>query len=419
MDNITHSLAGVLVAELALEVRRRMGRGEPDEKVTRAAWITSIVANNAPDLDLILTPLTGGRLGYLLHHRGHTHTFALAPLVALLPVLLGWLYARRSKSAFDLPFHFVLALLGCAVHVGLDFCNSYGVHPFWPLNNTWFFGDTLFIVEPLLWVVMSAPLVLGSKRLVSRAAFAFPPLLAIGLAIATGVVLPPFVALLGALAPLLGVVGGRLKRPTRALVGSALTLLVIAMFASQSARARVRAEGAFHEAFPEALLHDVVLSPMPGNPFCWTGISVMTEGDWLVNRRFALATWPSMMTAEGCHIDPPMHTTAPRAPPLVRSPVDVWMFDEVRVPLDRMRTLFREDCAAQAYLRFARAPYLVEGVDERVLGDVRYDRDPSLEWVEVGTPREVSAPRTCPALVPGWLPPRLDVLAEEPVLDAP
>lgn len=418
MDNITHSLAGVLVAELALEARRRLGRGEPDEKTTRAAWITSIAANNAPDLDLILTPLTGGPLGYLLHHRGHTHTLALAPLVALLPVLFGWLFARRTKSAFDVPFHLVLAVIGCCVHMVLDFGNSYGVHPFWPLNNAWFFGDTLFIIEPLLWVVMSAPLVFASKRLVSRVAFAIPPALAVLLAIVSGAVLPPFVAVLGALTPLLIVLGTRLLRVRRVLVTSALTLLVIGVFAGQSIIARGRAEEALQTLFPDAHVADIALSPMPGNPFCWTGVSVMSERDWLVNRRFALSTLPSMMSAEGCHTSPPMHTTAARVPTPVRSPVDVWMIDEVRVPLTRLRDLQAHDCFAQAYLRFSRVPYLREDADERVLGDVRYDRSPELEWVEAAMPREDEA-HACPVRVPDWEPPRLDVLADEPASHAP
>lgn len=417
MDNITHSLAGVLVAELALDVRRRMGRGEPDEKTTRAAWITSIIANNAPDLDLILTPLTGGRLGYLLHHRGHTHTLAFAPVVALIPVLCGWLYARRQKAPFDASFLVLLALVGCCVHMALDFGNSYGVHPFWPLDSAWFYGDTLFIIEPLLWVVMAAPFVLATKRWAPRIAFGLPPTLAVGLAIFSGAVLPPFVAVLGALTPLLVVLGGRLKRAPRALVGSALTLAVIGLFATQSMLARGRASEALHQAFSDAQLHDVALSPMPGNPFCWTGLAVMTEGDWLIERRLAVSTWPSMMSAEGCHTDPPMQTTAPRVATIVRSPVDVWMFDEVRVPLERLRATYREDCVAEAYLRFARVPYLIESEDARVLGDLRYDRSEDIEWVELMMPNE-AAHGACPSLVPGWTPPRLDVL-NEPVTHAP
>ena len=417
MDNITHSLAGVLVAELALDVRRRLGRGEPDERTTRAAWITSIVANNAPDLDLILTPLTSGRLGYLLHHRGHTHTLALAPIVALIPVLLGWLYARRQNAPFDARFQVLLALVGCCVHIALDFGNSYGVHPFWPLNSSWFYGDTLFIIEPLLWVVMAAPFVLATKRLLPRTAFALPPILAVGLATLSGLVLPPFVAVLGALAPLLVVLGGRLQRVKRALVASALTLAVIALFASQSMLARSRAREVLHEVFPDAALHDVVISPMPGNPFCWSGMSVMTEGDWLIERRLAVSTWPSMMSAEGCHTNPPMQTTAPRVTTAVRSPVDVWLIDEVHVPLDRLRGLYREDCFAEVYLRFARVPYLVERDDARVIGDLRFDRSEDVEWVEFLLPDE-EARGACPSLVPGWTPPRLDVL-DEPVTHAP
>ncbi len=49
---------------------------------TRTAFIRAgIVAANAPDVDLLYTGITEAPLGYLLHHRGHSHT--LPGLVAL------------------------------------------------------------------------------------------------------------------------------------------------------------------------------------------------------------------------------------------------------------------------------------------------------------------------------------------------
>ena len=42
---------------------------------TRTVFIAAgVVAANAPDVDLLYTGLTEAPLGYLLHHRGHSHT---------------------------------------------------------------------------------------------------------------------------------------------------------------------------------------------------------------------------------------------------------------------------------------------------------------------------------------------------------
>src|SRR5215831_14952970 len=153
MDNVTHSLAGVLVAEVVCLA----WADAPDAGDFRSAALwTSLVANNFPDLDFVYRRITPGKLGYLLHHRGHTHTVlgALAlSAVTLLFVRAGtWLFRIR----FDARKWWTLAGLatgGTLLHILMDYQNNYGVHPFWPLDNGWYYGDSLFIVEPLLWSV--------------------------------------------------------------------------------------------------------------------------------------------------------------------------------------------------------------------------------------------------------------------------
>ena len=76
MDNITHTLIGIAAAEpLAL---RRPARDRA------RLWIASAVANNLPDLDVLYTWGAKDRLTYMLHHRGHSHTLLVAPLLATL-----------------------------------------------------------------------------------------------------------------------------------------------------------------------------------------------------------------------------------------------------------------------------------------------------------------------------------------------
>ena len=129
MDNITHTLAGIAVAELAYQVRA--ARSGPNPALRGAAWLSAGLASNAPDLDIVLTPLLRQPLGYVLHHRGYTHTLLLAPLLALLPFLLAHIrLARTGKSrvtGLDGAFLYALALASVLLHVLMDFGNSYGV----------------------------------------------------------------------------------------------------------------------------------------------------------------------------------------------------------------------------------------------------------------------------------------------------
>ena len=46
--------------------------------------------------------------------------------------------------------------MACALlsHIVADAWNSYGVHPFWPFDNHWYYGDAINIYEPWLWVIL-------------------------------------------------------------------------------------------------------------------------------------------------------------------------------------------------------------------------------------------------------------------------
>ena len=99
MDNMTHSLVGLALGELvdrALPAPADPSRGRLRRRLLLA---TGLLASNFPDLDLVLTPLLPAPLGYLIHHRGHTHTLLYAlPQVALLLALL-WLLPSPASSS--------------------------------------------------------------------------------------------------------------------------------------------------------------------------------------------------------------------------------------------------------------------------------------------------------------------------------
>src|SRR5213082_1833086 len=74
MDNVTHTLTGLMLA--------RAGLGGK----TRGATVMMLLAVNAPDMDVV--SWFGGTLTYLEHHREYTHALGFAPLVALVPFAL-------------------------------------------------------------------------------------------------------------------------------------------------------------------------------------------------------------------------------------------------------------------------------------------------------------------------------------------
>src|SRR5688500_3977633 len=174
MDNITHTLVGVALAEGAVRIRASREKKKIDPRWARYAWFFSALANNFPDFDFLYASALGGKVGYLLHHRGHTHTFLLALPQALLVLLAVWVVAHHRRAKFSkLDWRWMIGILavGPFAHIGLDALNSYGVHPFWPWDNRWFYGDTLFIVEPLLWVTLAPALAWSATLGVGRGLF--------------------------------------------------------------------------------------------------------------------------------------------------------------------------------------------------------------------------------------------------------
>ena len=85
--------------------------------------------------------------------------------------------------------------------------------------------------------------------------------------------------------------------------------------------------------------------------------------------------------------------------------------NEYVLPARTLRALALERCEAEAFLRWSRVPYVTapDASGSRVLGDLRYDRNPGLDFSDVALPH---ARGRCPEYVPPWLPPRSDLLAE-------
>ena len=409
MDNITHTLIGALLGETVARTTQGDPRGLPSEVRRNLLVTTSAIGSNLPDID-VLYSFIGGKINYLLQHRGHSHTIIGALLLAVAAFAIArWLLARRghAPSSKDLLWLASVLTITPLLHIGMDFTNNYGVHPFWPISNRWFYGDAVFIAEPLLWAAC-APLVFTFRSKLARMIVAAVLAIGVGLALFTGLVPRlPAIALIVIITAML-LLGWRTKQHVALLGGIALWIAVTATFAVSSQLAAHRVEAFAASLFPGARLMDHVLTPMPANPLCWEVMLVQTQDEAVVARRTMLALAPSLIPADGCLS---RSLNLPSSAPLQRvqenDTAELHWYGEIATDLDQLRNRVSTDCEAAAAMRFIRVPWLATVGQATVLGDLRYDREQSLGFAEVELH---SPPPTCPRWVPPWIPPRADLL---------
>jgi len=130
MDSMTHALAGTLVAKTGFS--QRMG------KAATAAFTTAAVI---PDIDSILR--LWGTQFYLEHHRGFTHSFFGAAILAL---TLGLLFSLFTRSKRYWSWTGII-FLGILLHIALDLATSFGTMIFYPLSHQRYAWDLLFIID--------------------------------------------------------------------------------------------------------------------------------------------------------------------------------------------------------------------------------------------------------------------------------
>lgn len=156
MDNITHTLAGAVLARAGLDRRGTLP----------LASGTLMLAANVSDIDVFVLFL--GSYAGLALRRGWTHgpiALVLLPL-ALTAAMLAWdrwVRRRGARAASLAPMTFgatlLIALIGVFSHPLLDWLNTYGVRLLMPFSREWFYGDAVFIIDPWLWLLFTIALV--------------------------------------------------------------------------------------------------------------------------------------------------------------------------------------------------------------------------------------------------------------------
>ncbi len=393
----------MLVAEAVCVARR-----ETRPELRAAAYLVSALANNLPDVDIVYTWITGPKpLGSLLHHRGHTHTLFFAlPAAWLLGMAIWRRFSRRCAGAqsSDRRLLIGLSLAGVVLHLSMDFGNNYGVHPFWPLSSRWFYGDSIFIVEPLWWVI-SIPLFITTVQklwlrvvltvllaAVLMACWYFP---FVSSTTATLLLALAFAALLFARRASEG------QRVVAAVIASLAVPLVFGL-AARSAKAELRA--ATQAAFPALEVLDMATTPLPANPRCWEGLVAGEQGG--VYRVLRATVALGGLAPSSCSAGMDVQPTAPVTPITRSNHGGVRWLTAYSADVAKLSRLRREDCRFRAMLQFARLPYAAPA--RQMAGDLRYDRRPDADFSDVPLPRDPGGGE-CPRLLPGWTEPRAEL----------
>lgn len=154
MDPICHTLAGAAIGEAGLKQRTALGLS------------TLMIAANLPDIDVLVFATDTLPVAF---RRGWTH----GPLAMLIcPMLLAFAVLawdrvrrrRRGAPAAQLSALLLLAYVGTLSHPLLDFVNSYGIRLLMPFSERWFYGDALYIVDPWMYLILSAGVLLARRR---------------------------------------------------------------------------------------------------------------------------------------------------------------------------------------------------------------------------------------------------------------
>jgi len=319
-------------------------------------------------------------IGYLLQHRGYTHTIVGCLVLACFVGAFGFIPAIRDRLGATRRRWWMFVVVALLSHITLDWWNSYGVHPFWPFDNRWVYGDAINIFEPLLWVMLGMVVAMNRIHIVSRIGVF---LLVAGGALGIAVVgLIPFSAAIvaEALGGVLLIALWRVSRRTRAATSLALSLVfVVAMFGlNRVARGEVVRTW---QHSPNGAIVDIVLSPAAANPLCWSALTIERDAgnDTYTLRRGRVSLFSGEKPRERCMRESSSTETQ---------------------SLTRLRQLRRDNCRVAAWLQFGRAP----AIEDTHIFDYRFGGS---NFTDMSfTDGEVP----CPRYLTPWRPPREDLL---------
>ncbi|MCP3162789.1 metal-dependent hydrolase [Myxococcus qinghaiensis] len=263
MDNLAHSLVGAWMAEAGLK------------RYTPLATATLVIGANLPDVDAVVT--FAGSDASLYWRRGWTHgvlALSLWPFVLTGLMLLWDRFVRRRRHPELAPARagplLLLSTVSVLSHPALDWLNTYGVRLLMPFDGTWFYGDALFIVDPWVWLLAGAAVIMADARTRKSAA----GWMVLGVATTALVMFPAFVPWPAKVLWAVGVAAIlwlRLKgthvlstQRVATVCGVGLVLYLGAIFLGSQVAAPRAQEWLKAQGHP---VERVIAGPVPANPF--------------------------------------------------------------------------------------------------------------------------------------------------------
>ena len=292
MDPIAHTLAGATLAQTRLK------------NLTPLATATLVIGANLPDIDAVVSFL--GPDASFYYRRGLTHGIAAMVVLPLLltAAMMGYDRFRRRRDPDKTPVDprglLILSYIGVLSHPLLDWLNTYGVRLLMPFDGRWFYGDTLFILDAWMWLLMAAAVVFAySRSTLSRGFW-----IVLGVLLSALVTLAPVVPLGAKVVWWIGVAaivalrirGVEPAENQRVAFGCvvAFALYVAAMTAGNEIADRDVRAWLMEEQETQAL--EVMTGPTPANPFRrevvaisethYHGLEVRFFGDAPIRQRF-------------------------------------------------------------------------------------------------------------------------------------
>lgn len=402
MDNISHSLVGLAAADALTQGRFA--------HLKKPALVLSVIANNFPDLDSLYTPFFSGDLGYLLHHRGHTHTIlGLVPqaLLILGIFFFGRRWQRNTKTAADKFFLAGIVALGLVLHIFLDYWNIYGVHPFWPWNNRWYTLDAIFILEPLIWIGIAGALGLSATNKFMRLFCASIVAGALGLLWFVDLVPMASALAYSAFTIVALTCFWKISSAWRSTIALALVGLFLLVMTSLSQQAKREIHTLSVKNFPDFAVHETVVGPLPADPRCWwfaligktsTDQYQVKMGEWRLTQGNSFCSL-GYAGEPGIQLEDISETVTEKA----GWGTVAWR-RQFSAPLSQLREQAKSDCRFAAFLRFAKVPFLQSAPEtaEMLFGDLRFTRSNKRSFSEFSTP---AGNTLCPENLPPWEPP--------------
>ena len=309
MENLTHTCVGYLLARTGLR------------RLSPSGTAALVIGANLPDID-VLYALSGDLTTYLVHHRGLSHSFVGLVGLSLIQTTILWAIGRclhRKTHPEHCPHFgslFLLSLIALTSHFILDYTNSYGIRPWLPFSNQWYYGDLVFIADPYLWLLLGGSCVwYFARRLWSVVAAAVLAVVLTGLVFTVGSTLLPdytkLIWLLGLTA--IGVGWLCQTRPLGERVAQGALILLVCYWAGlqlchDATLSKVRTMLTLPS---EEAVNSVDVLPTAANPFQWQAFAQTNHLVYTAQANLFGAPTISELTVAGTHSsDAPASRTA-------------------------------------------------------------------------------------------------------------